>query len=240
MLLDISLLLYTIGFLSFASLYIFLKSAGDGEITIGGRFASRMPLALLLFIKAVPAGLAGLFVYVFRPSSSLFYLLMVFALILCLLGDVGKGIGLLPGIGLFALAHVTLITAFVSQSLKFGLTFTGIALVIGLFAIMLVYVYMLYRYLQSSKKGLGRLRIAVLFYSLLISIMFCTSVLLSWLYGNPAGALIGVAAFLFVVSDSLIAVKEFHHKFSKAELKILGVYYSAIFLFSLSIFVFAS
>jgi len=232
------LLLYALGFWSFAFLFMVLKSARDGETAFGSGFASRMSLAPLLLIKAVPAGLAAFFVLILRPSASLFYLLMVVALVLCLLGDIGKGVGLLPGIGLFALAHVAFITAFVTQSLTLGLTFLWIAVTGGVFVLMLIYVYLLHRYLQSSKKGLGRFQVPVLFYSLLISIMLCTSILLWLLSAALYGSIIVIGAFLFVVSDSLIAVKEFHHRFSKAELKILGAYYSAIFLFSLNVLIF--
>jgi uncharacterized membrane protein YhhN len=233
------LLLYALGFWSFAFLFMVLKSARDGETAFGRGFASRIHLAPLLLIKAVPAGLAALFVFLLRPSSSLFYLLMVVALVLCLLGDVGKGVGLLPGIGLFALAHVAFITAFVTQSLTLGIIFQWIAVTGGVLMLILIYVYLLHRYLQSSKKGLGRFQIPVLFYSLLISIMFCTSVLLWLLSGTLYGSIVVIGAFLFVISDSMIAVKEFHHRFSKAELKILGTYYSAIFFFSLNVLIFA-
>jgi len=130
------------------------------------------------------------------------------------------------------------IMAFLAQSPSLGLTLLGIAATSVVFVLMVIYAYILHRYLQSSKKGLGWFQVPVPFYSLSISIMLCTSVLLWLLSGVLSGVIVVIGAFLFVVSDSLIAVKEFHHRFSKAELKIVGTYYSAILLFPLNVLVF--
>ncbi|MHA2066632.1 MAG: lysoplasmalogenase family protein, partial [Candidatus Thorarchaeota archaeon] len=47
-----------------------------------------------------------------------------------------------------------------------------------------------------------------------------------------------LGALFFVVSDSLIGIREFHHQFQYQYVLTLSTYYLAIFLLSLSVVVF--
>jgi uncharacterized membrane protein YhhN len=66
-----------------------------------------------------------------------------------------------------------------------------------------------------------------------ISLTLSTSFLL-WL---TTGAVLGFIPFLgaciFVTSDSLVGIREFHHHFNHQWLFIMATYYPAIFLLSL-------
>ncbi len=191
--------------------------------------------AVSQIIKPIPAGLAALFVFVMRPSPSLFYLVMVVGLTFCLLGDIGMEIGLLPGLGLFMIGHISFITAFLSQSLSLGITPVVHVPLIGFTIFALVYFILLVRYLLP---GLGKFRVPVLIYALVISAMLVASFLLWLTSGTPNGILVTFGATIFVISDSLIGIREFHHKFSQPTIKILGTYYLAIFLLSLNVLVY--
>ena len=99
---------------------------------------------------------------------------------------------------------------------------------------MAVYIILFLRYLESSDKGLGKFRVPVIVYCVCISGMFSASVLLWITSGIMELGLVVLGALLFVISDSIIAVREFHHDISYREIKVMSTYLAAIFLISLS------
>ncbi len=186
-------------------------------------------------LKAVPAGLAAFFVLVMRPSDSPFYILMSVAFVLCLLGDVGMDIGLLPGLAVFVIAQVTFAFVFLSQSLLIEITLPVLLLSLVAAFLIILYALLLIRYI---KPGLGKLQVPVYVYTSVISLMLYSSVLLTLVSGALCGVVVVLGALLFVISDSLIGIREFHHRFSTAVLKVSGTYYLALFLLSLNVVVF--
>jgi len=232
------LVLYGAAFWIFAALFMLIKSSQEGELAFARNLLSRVPLFTSAIIKAMPAALATLFILLLRPSGSLFYLLMALGLLLCLFGDVGMEIGLLPGIALFTLAQIDFTAAFITQSVALGITPTAILPMSLVTLIVVVCVFFLYRYLQSSEQGLGKFLIPVIIYIIVISAMLCSSILLWLTSGILMGGVVAAGAVLFVISDSLIGVREFHHRFPQTAIKVLGTYYLAIFLLSLTVLVY--
>jgi len=229
---------YLVAFWIFALVFTVIKSVRSGEIWPKSRRIREMPVALAVSVKIVPAALAALFVFFMKPSGAVFYLLMAIGLCLCLLGDAAMEVNLLPGLGLFALAHIDFTIAFVLGVLTLGTSQVAILGAAIVFLVMIAYAYLLQRYLQSSQKGLGKMRGPVIFYAILISLTLSTSVLLCISSGIFAGAFAVLGAVLFVISDSLIGIRDFHHHFAKAAIAVQSTYYLAIFLLSMTVLVY--
>lgn len=229
------LILYFVVFWVFTFAFILMRSLQKEEAhPQTQRARTRLTIASGI-IKPIPAGLAALFVFLLQPSNSLFYPLMMVGLTLCLFGDIGMEIGLLPGIGLFMLAQASLTVAFLSQSIALGITPITILPLGIILVLLLVYFVLFMRYLLP---GLGKYRVPVFIYALLMSAMLYASLLLWLTSGTLLGLLIVAGALSFVVSDSLIGVREFHQRFSKSVIKVSGTYYLAIFLLSLCVLVY--
>ncbi len=85
-------------------------------------------------LKALPALFSAVFVFIVSPSSSLFYVLMIIALILCGLGDIGMEHNLLAGLGMFLLSHIVFTANFITHGLQYAdnvsFGFFAIALVV--------------------------------------------------------------------------------------------------------------
>ena len=223
--------LYVISFWIFAGVFILIRTLEEGSPQ---KRKSRWGI-ISHIIKPIPAGLAALNLFLLRPSSSIFYLIMTVGLILCLLGDIGMEIGLIPGIGLFMFAQITFTTAFLSQSLLLGISSMNLILTAFVLVIAVFYLVSLMRYLLP---GLGKFKIPVLIYAIVISSMMVSSYLLLVTSGIIYGGVVFAGAVIFVISDSLIGVREFHHKFSQSTIKIMGTYFLAVFLLSLTVLVY--
>jgi uncharacterized membrane protein YhhN len=229
---------FTIVFCVFAFLFILIRSIKDDELSMKSDRVKQLHSGITILVKIVPTSLAFLMVVLFRPSPSLFYLIMAMGLFFCILGDFAMEINILPGLGIFAIVHIIYIIAFLYQTIILGTTMTLVLITGAVLVISLIYAYFLIRYLNSSDQGLGKMKVPVQFYAILISLMLSTSVLFWLTANNPLGILIVLGALVFVTSDSLIGVREFHHHFKFAALAVMGTYYLAIFLLSMNILIF--
>jgi len=190
-------------------------------------------------IKAVPALLAMIFAwYWFSVLSAtlfgMFYLILGIALFFCMLGDVAMEKDLVPGIGMFLLAHLIFNVIFLRQASLLTPNFTNMLIAMVCFGGFVVYVFMFIRYLRSSGPEVPPFILkAGSFYFILISATISTSLLL-WLTSRTIlGFIPVVGAVFFIISDSIIALNEFHHKLTRPDLLIMPTYYIAIFLLSL-------
>ena len=185
-------------------------------------------------VKAIPTILA--FVYIFEAllAGSLFAILLGVALIFCMLGDVAMEKDIVPGIGMFLIAHLIFTANFLWQASLLTPNFTNMLIAIVCFGGFVVYVFMYIRYLRSSGPEVPPFILkAGSFYFILISATLSSSLLL-WLTSMTIMGFIPViGALFFIISDSIIALNEFHHKLSRPELLIMPTYYLAIFLLSL-------
>ena len=75
--------------------------------------------SLTTLIKMIPALSAVIIVILFRPPT-LFTILLAVALGFCMFGDVGMEVDLVPGIGMFLIAHILYIVNFLWQSINRG------------------------------------------------------------------------------------------------------------------------
>jgi hypothetical protein len=190
-------------------------------------------------VKAIPTILA--FVYLFDALlvGSIFAILLGISLIFCVLGDVAMEKDIVPGIGMFLLAHLFFTVNFLWQGISLTVNLTNALIAILCFGGFVVYVFMYIRYLKSAGPEIPDFVLkAGSFYFILISATLSTSLLLWLTTGALWGFLPVIGALFFVISDSIIALNEFHHELSHPEYLIMPTYYLAIFLLSLSIFAF--
>ncbi|MHA1993941.1 MAG: lysoplasmalogenase [Candidatus Hodarchaeales archaeon] len=217
----------------FAVLYILVKSIKSNEIKLNFGILAKLSQYSTI-VKIFPVGLAILFTLSVGHESIYLSLVLSIGLFFCMLGDLGMEKGLIPGLPIFLIAQIIFLVTFAGQALEIGIT-TDSLLLSGIVAVgTIVYILFFLRYLESSDKGLGKFRTPVLIYCVFISLMLTSTVLL-WTTSSVAEfGVVVFGALLFVISDSIIAVHEFHHDISYREIKVMSTYYAAIFLLSLS------
>lgn len=226
-----SLEIYSVVFwiVAIVSIYLQDKAASVGEKKVAS------PTTLM---KMIPALSAVIFVILNR-TPTLFTILLAVALVFCMFGDVGMEADLVPGIGMFLIAHILYTVNFLWQSSLIGLTLIPTALFVGCLVLGIVYVFMLIRYLRASGPEVPPfiLRAGTLYF-IIIAATLSTSVLLWLTAGVTLGIIPVIGALFFIISDSFIGINEFHHKLGRHEFYIMPTYYLAIFLLSLSVYVF--
>ncbi|MFX1482211.1 MAG: lysoplasmalogenase [Promethearchaeota archaeon] len=226
-----SLELYVAIFWVFAVLSTALqdRKSESGEVKVA---------SLTTLIKMIPALTAVVFVMFFRPPT-LFVLILAAALVFCMIGDLGMEIDLVPGIGMFLIAHILYTVDFLWHSSVVGLSMVPIVTAVICMIVGVVYVFMFIRYLRSSGPEVPPfiLRAGSLYF-IIITATLSTSLLLWQATGAPLGYMPVIGALIFMVSDSFIAINEFHHRIRHHEFYIMPTYYLAIFLLSLGVLVY--
>lgn len=156
-----------------------------------------------------------------------------------MLGDVGMEVDLVPGIGMFLIAHILYTSNFLWHSSTMSPTMTPMLLGAGCMILGIVFVFLFIRYLRAAGPEIPPfiLRAGSLYFILICATLSTT--LLLW-QTTPAtfGYLPVLGALIFIISDSFIAVNEFRRKIPRHEFYIMPTYYIAIFLLSLSVFVY--
>lgn len=187
------------------------------------------------FVKFIPTLSAAVFVLLFRPLT-LFTILLAVALLFCTLGDIGMEVDLVPGIGMFLLAHILYTTNFIWHSAVVGLTTIPLVLAAACMIVSILYVVMLIRYLRASGPEIPPFILrAGTFYFIMVGATISSSLLLWQTTGALLGYLPVLGAIIFIISDSFIGINEFHHKISHHEFYIMPTYYIAIWLLSSSV-----
>jgi uncharacterized membrane protein YhhN len=177
-----------------------------------------------------------------RPADAYqagYTLLLLGGLALSLAGDVllifqDNPRAFLAGLVAFLCAHLFYIAAFIS--LQLSLVLRGRALGEAIAAIGLALVGgLVYRYLRP---GLGKLRLPVILYILVISAMVHRALAVALAYAGPATqpALIVAGALLFYLSDAILAVNRFrlHGQMPHYKRWNLSTYYAGQLLIALS------
>jgi uncharacterized membrane protein YhhN len=194
-----------------------------------------IPIKFSTIIKGIPATLAVIFVLILPTDLSVFHIILAGAFLFCMAGDLGMEKGLLPGLSLFLVAQILFNLAFIYQTLVIGLTIPTLIISLILVAGMMIYFFLLLRYLESSDPKLGKFKVPGIIYFVFISLMLASAVLL-WMTSQALEfGIVVLGGLLFVISDSIIGIKEFHHVISYRELKVMSTYYGAILLLSLSV-----
>jgi uncharacterized membrane protein YhhN len=229
---------YALVFWIIALVSTVIKSVRENEIVFQKELFSKIPTPVFMVIKFLPALTAAIVVLLFRPTTSLFYIILAVAFIFCLLGDIGMEIKILIGGVLFLIAQILFIANFTWHSVLLGVSFLPIAAFVTAFIGWLLLIIFNTHYIESSENGFEKMKIPIFVYSLTVSLTFCSALMLWLTSGTLLGFIPVFGAFFFVVSDLTLFIKEFHHHFTKAELFIFPTYYLALFLLSLSLVIF--
>ncbi|MHA1169679.1 MAG: lysoplasmalogenase family protein [Candidatus Hodarchaeales archaeon] len=222
-----------------AVFYIIISSIKKNEITFKNEAVDRIPQFLLVVFKIIPTTLGFTFALLMSESNTLFHVGIALALLFCVAGDVGMEISLIKGLSLFALAQLIFILVYTGQAITEGITPVSIFFTSGIIIIAFVYIVLFLKYLVTNEKGLGKLKIPVLMYSTFLSLHLITATLLWTVSGFSLDRMVVVAgALFFLVSDSTIGIREFHHEISFSSIKVMGTYYLCILLISAAVLVY--
>lgn len=191
---------------------------------------------ILTLLKAIPLVLAIFFAYFLRSDRSLLYMGIIIGLLFCLLGDYFIDRTFIEGMLMFAIAHIFFIISFLYvidvHLTSFTLQDFGIMGFITL--LIVIYDYFFLKYLRMLNMP-DKYITPITGYTLLISLMLASSIWLAYTTTIANIVLLPIGALFFVLSDSLIALREFSSKeINYSVLSIMGSYYIAIFLISLT------
>jgi len=177
------------------------------------------PLTMVFIILLVLQGA--------RPDASLYKYAILAGLGFSLVGDIFLMLPLkrvIAGLVSFLVAHLCYIVAF---SVGIRLSVSG-----WLLALFLLYVIIMFAILFPR---LGKMRLPVLVYELVI-VMMAWRAVERWVQTGDAGALLALAgAILFVISDSAWAINQFVRRYKSAQALILSSYFCAQWLIALSV-----
>jgi uncharacterized membrane protein YhhN len=147
---------------------------------------------------------------------------ILFALLFSLLGDIllmfqeKNSIFFLLGLSAFLLAHIFYIVFFHHVRVRENVKSNPWLLVI-----VVVYYAALISWLSPF---LGSMKIPVRIYGVIISIMFMLAMHMLYIKNKITGKWMMAGAFLFVVSDSLLAINKFYQPFEAAGVLIMLTY----------------
>lgn len=191
---------------------------------------------VLSLLKAIPLLLAIFFAYVLKTEQSMLYLGVIVALFFCLLGDFFIDKSLIQGMLMFSIAHIFLLFTFVYGISIHLVNFQPNDFIVlsSLTSLILMYDYVFLRYLLMLKVP-PQYNLPLIIYTLLISSVLVSTIFLAYIVPIGQVVLLPLGMILFVLSDSMIAIREFSRKeMSHSVTKIMGSYYIAIFLLSLT------
>ena len=161
-----------------------------------------------------------------NPVSPFYRQLIIAGLIFSLAGDIFLMLPqdrFIPGLVSFLFAHVFYIVAFARES--------GGALSFWTLIPFLIYGCLMLGLLSAH---LGKMRLPVVVYMLVILLMGWTAAGRRLLTEQEGSLLAFLGAILFIASDSLLAVDKFKGRFRSAQLLILTTYFTAQWLIALS------
>jgi uncharacterized membrane protein YhhN len=162
-----------------------------------------------------------------HPTSSFYRYMIIAGLLSSLVGDVflmlPRDRFFIHGLISFLVAHLFYIAAFLSES-------DG-ALTLAYLIPFLLYGALMMRVLWPH---LGKMRVPVIFYMLVILLMGWTA-LGRWILTEQPGSFLAMSgALFFIASDSLLATDKFKGRFRSAQLLIFSTYAVAQWLIALS------
>lgn len=212
-----------------------------------------MMLNKVVFVLSISAFLSGTLsiyfhykgketlVYLFKPLTLLFIIAIaltggfpqthyqrsiLIGLIFSLAGDVFiiKPDRFIHGLVSFLIAHLCYIAAFV-LFVPSGWLFVSALPVLAALALMLFVLW----------HNLGKLKIPVAIYMLVIALMGWQAIH-RWLAIDDLKSMLAASgALLFIVSDSILAINKFKYSFHKAQMLLLTTYFIAQWLIALSV-----
>lgn len=160
--------------------------------------------------------------------ASFYQSMIIGGLVFSLAGDVFLMLPqdrFIPGLFSFLVAHLLYIAAFTELA---GLHNSSGWLYLPFLGVGVVMITLLWR-------AVGKLRIYVIAYMLVISIMAWQGAEYWVTAGTTAALLAALGALLFLISDAVLAIDRFRTKFAEASIIVLSTYYTAQLLLAWSV-----
>ncbi|WBL15751.1 lysoplasmalogenase [Sutcliffiella sp. NC1] len=160
--------------------------------------------------------------------STTFSYWVLSALVFSLIGDIFLMLRekwFIHGLVSFLIAHILYIVGFI-VSFSFTFSFNIFLLVVAL--ILLAVILYFYLFPNVRKEGGKKLLFAVAFYIIIITTMVSLAIM-------TGTKILIAAAFLFFVSDAILAVNKFKVRFRLADYFVMSTYFTAQLLFAISI-----
>ncbi|MED4015558.1 lysoplasmalogenase [Sutcliffiella cohnii] len=165
--------------------------------------------------------------------STTFSYWVLSALVFSLIGDIFLMLRekwFIHGLVSFLIAHILYIVGFI-VSFSFTFSFNIFLLVVALIllaVILLAVILYFYLFPNVRKEGGKKLLFAVAFYIIIITTMVSLAIM-------TGTKILIAAAFLFFVSDAILAVNKFKVRFRLADYFVMSTYFTAQLLFAISI-----
>lgn len=170
------------------------------------------PSLLSTTLKAVPVLLMSLRLARLEEKDQ-FDRLVALGLVVSSLADFAIDFEFLVGVGLFLLAHLAYVAAFVSESKEWALVSKGIPI--------FVYSGSLFSIALAPRLASSPLLLPIFIYCLVLTVMVWRASAIPYNYGLT----MSIGAIAFALSDSLLAVDKFTSPISNARYPILLLYY---------------
>ncbi|OXB07290.1 lysoplasmalogenase [Flavobacterium plurextorum] len=207
-------------YIAFSAVYLLILFLGHENLNF---FLKPILIPILIF---------GVYFYQNFPTKNILLTALVFSWIgdvILLFSDISE-IYFILGLVSFLISHIVYCILFNRQT-KRNLKKNSIAIGIGSILIACYLIGMLSVLLPS----LGDLKIPVIVYASVISIMllFAYNGLLSW--NEPGNKLVFSGAVIFVISDSILAINKFYNPIEKSSFFIMLTYLVAQYLIVIGI-----
>jgi hypothetical protein len=234
------LILYTIFFFVTSIIYIILYGSKKQEFPLFGEKFHKIPNIYIRLLKIIPTLLTILFVIMNAPAFDTFFILVLIAFVFTFLGDAGMIINEFVGLALYIFTHVLLATAYITEIIQYSPKAIGQNSLISAGVILYPVTIFLFSYfmfekikVKYSKPKLvlfaGSSYLGFLFFNITTSL-----VLVFYTFSSSKGIIsITIGAFLYLISDILIFVREASHKQKYSVLMIMSTYYLALYCISL-------
>ena len=229
--------LYFVSFLVASAIYITLKINVTENSPLLERIVKYVPIKNILpFLKSLQLILALLFSYLLASDKSNISSGILAGLLFCLIGDYLIDRNLIEGMLSFGIAHL-----FLAISFLYGISIHLSNLTVNDFFVMLfvsilafAYDLVFIRYLTTLKVP-AKYFTPIVLYILVISFMYISATWLTYVMDVKGLIILPIGALLFMVSDSIIAIREFSNKEIKnSVIKVMGPYFIAVFFISLT------
>ncbi|HUT82727.1 MAG TPA: lysoplasmalogenase family protein [Candidatus Bathyarchaeia archaeon] len=236
-------IIYTVAFILVSSSYILLYSIKRQEFFSSAEKIQKIPITIIRLLKIIPTIFALFFVIFSAPELNKFYILLAIAFFFCLLGDFGIILNVFLGLGLFFMAHVFFFVTYLTQIITFSFhqlvtngTFIALAILVVILVVIgiLISLYLNPTIMKNQSKP-WKIKLALFSYLSILFLHVITSFIITYNYLriNPGIIVVFIGCLIFLFSDFMISIREFHHKQKYSVLLIMSTYYSALLLISL-------
>ena len=229
--------LYIVSFFVASSIYITFKIKISENSLLLERIKKYIPIKNILpFFKSLPLILALVFCYLLTSDKSNISSGILAGLLFCLIGDYLIDRNLIEGMLSFGITHLFLAISFlygITIHLS-NLTVNDFFIMLFVFILALAYDLMFIKYLSTLKIP-AKYFTPIVLYIFVISFMYITATWLTYVMDVKGLIILPIGALLFMVSDSIIAVREFANKEIKySVIKVMAPYFVAVFFISLT------